>query len=130
MISIPPSAATTSVLAFAVMQHLSGTAVEGTTFNLKGRDSSITLACDESKHSTTSLLTPPVHHEPQTHSQSQPSLAVVSTGSDCMPVGMYSGNASSNGGPPLVSPLTSPQCMFWRASTALVNANLCFSVKC
>ena len=44
MISIPPSAATTSVLAFAVMQHLSGTAVEGTTFNLKGRDSSITLA--------------------------------------------------------------------------------------
>jgi hypothetical protein len=80
VISAPPSAATTSASALAVQEHLAGTGGEGTTFNLKGREKYITLGCDESKHSTTPLLSPPVHHEPQTHCQSQPSSTIVSTG--------------------------------------------------
>ena len=117
VISAPPSAATTSVSAPAIQQHLAGAGGEETIFNLKGRERAITLANDEPKQSTTPPLLPTAHHEPQTHSHSQPSSAIVSTGSNSMLGGVYSGNATSNGGPPLASPLTSPPSMSWRAST-------------
>ena len=113
VISAPPSTSTTSALAPVIQQHLSGAGGEGQIFNLKGRERAITLAGDESKHSTTPPLSPTAHHEPQTHCQSQPSSAIVSTGSDSMTSGMHSENATSNGGPPLASPLS----MSWRAST-------------
>jgi hypothetical protein len=57
-------------------------------------------------------LTPTAHLDPQTHCQSQPSSA---TGSNSMPSGMHSGNATSNVDPPPASPLTSPASMSWRA---------------
>jgi hypothetical protein len=41
------------------------------------------------------LLSLTVYHKPQTHCQSQPFSAIVSTGSDSMPGGIYSGNASA-----------------------------------
>ena len=114
VVSAPPSAATTSVSAPAIQQHLAGAGGEGNSFNLKGRERAITLAGDESKHSTTPPLSPTTHHEPQTQCQSsQPSSAIVSTGSNSIPGGMHSGNATSNGGPQLAS----PPGMSWRAST-------------
>ena len=98
VVSAPPSAATTSVSAPAIQQHLAGTEGEG-----KGRERAITLMGDESKHSTTPPLSPTAHHEPQAHCQSQPSSAIVSMGSSSMPGGIHSGNPTSNG-PPLASP--------------------------
>ena len=112
-----PISATTSISTPAIQQYLAGGGGEGTIFNFKGRERAITLVGDESKHSTTPPLSPTIHHEPQTHCQSQPSSAIVSTGSNGMPGGIHSGNATSNGGPPLASPLTSPPSMSWRAST-------------
>ena len=67
VISAPLSTATTSVSAPAIQQHLAGAGEEGTMLNLKGRERAITLAGDESKHSTTPPLSPTAHHEPQTH---------------------------------------------------------------
>ena len=104
----PPLAATTSVSAPTIQQHLTGTRAEGTNFDLKGRERGITLAGDEANHSTTPPLSPIAHHEPR---QSEPSSAIVSTGSNSMQSG------TSNGGPQLSSPLTSPSSTSWRAST-------------
>ena len=78
VISAPPSGATTSVSAPAVQQHVAGAGGEVTIFSLKGRERAITLAGDESQHSTVPPLLPTAHHEPQTHCQSQPSSAIVS----------------------------------------------------
>ena len=117
VISARPSAATTSVSAPAVQQHLAGAGGDGTILNLKGGKRAATLTSDESKHSSMPPLSPTAHNESQTHCQSQPSSTVVSTGSDSMPGGMHSGNATSNGDPLLASPVTSPPSLFWRAST-------------
>ena len=110
VISAPPSAATTSVSAPAIQQHLASAGGEGNTFNLKGRERAITLA---GEHSTTPPLSPTTHHESQTQCQSQPSSAIISTGSNSMPGGIHSGNPANNGGPQLASPPS----MSWRAST-------------
>ena len=111
------SAAATSVSAPAIKQHLAGAGGEEMILNSKGRERAITLTGDESKHSTTPPLSPTTYEEPQTHSQSQPSSAIVSTDSYSTPGGVYLGNPTANGGPPLTSPLTSPPSMSWRAST-------------
>ena len=116
VVSAPTSAATTSVSAPAIQQHLTGTG-EGTIFNLKGRERAITLAGDESKQSTTPPLSPTAHYEPENYCQSLPPSAIVSTGSNSMSVGVETCDATSNGGPPLTSPLTSQSSTSWRAST-------------
>ena len=101
VMSAPPSAATTSVSAPVIQQHLAGTG-EGKMSSLKERERAITLVGDESKPSTT----PPTQNETQT--QSQPSSAVFSmTGSSSILGGVQVANDTSSG----------PPSMSWRAST-------------
>ena len=116
VVSAPPSA-TTSVSAPAIQQHLAGTGGEGTVFNLKGRERTITLAGDESKQSTTPPLSPTANYEPETQYQSLPPSAIVSTVSNSISVGIDTCDTTSNGGSPLTGPLTSPSSTSWRAST-------------
>ena len=102
--------ATTSVSASVIQQYLDGAGGNRKMFSLNARERAITLAGDESEHSSaTSPLSPTTHNEAQTFSQSQPSSAVVCSS---MPGCIPSANPINSGDPPLAS---SPS-MSWRAS--------------